>query len=93
MNKSCFYVSIPNKFEIIVSRFDVTSIPVCITLQRFRQFLKELIQNLNYTDEDQKSETIVYSYPIMEKVLICFEKKNLQYTIHTCIFTHCGFIY
>ena len=48
-------------------RFDVSSIPGCITLQRFRQILKELILNLHYNDEDQKSETIVYSYQAMEK--------------------------
>ena len=50
--------------------------PVCITLQRFRQILKELIWNLHCTDEDQKSETIVYSYQVMEKKIIWFEKKN-----------------
>ena len=58
------------KFQIVVSRFDVSSIPVFITLQRFRQILKEHICNLYYTDEDQKSETIVYSYEVMEKILI-----------------------
>ena len=55
---------------IFVLRSDVSSIPVCITLQRFRQNLKELIWNLHYTDEDQKSETVVYSYQVMEKILI-----------------------
>jgi len=39
-------------------------------LQRFRQILKELIWNLHYTNEDQKSETIVYSYQVMENILI-----------------------
>ena len=28
--------------------------------------------------EDQKSETIVYSYQVKEKIFILFEKKNLQ---------------
>ena len=31
------------------------------------------------TDEDQKSETIIYSYQVMEKILIWKEKKNPQY--------------
>ena len=35
--------------------------------------------NLHYTDEDQKSETIVYSYQVMENILIWFEKKNLPH--------------
>ena len=56
--------------QILVSRFDVSSIPVYITLQRFPQILKELIWNLHYTDEDQKSKTIVYSYQVMKKILI-----------------------
>ena len=33
---------------------------------------------MHYADEDQKSETVVYSYQVMEKILIWFEKKNLQ---------------
>ena len=36
----------------------------------FRQSFKELIWNLHYTDEDQKSETIVYSYQVMEQKII-----------------------
>ena len=44
---------------IFVSRFDVSSVSVCITFQQFRQTLKKLIGNLHYTDEDHKSETIV----------------------------------
>ena len=36
----------------------------------------ELIWNLHYTDEDQKSETVAYSNQVMEKILIWFEKKN-----------------
>ena len=40
---------------------------IYITLQRFRQILKEPIWNLHNTDEDLKSETIVYSYQVMEK--------------------------
>ena len=43
---------------------------------QIRQILKELIWNLHYTDEDQKSETIVYSYQVMEKKIIWFEKQN-----------------
>ena len=58
------------KLQILVSRYDVSSIPVCITFQRFRQILKELIWNLHFTDEDQKSETIFYSYQVMEKMII-----------------------
>ena len=50
------------KFQILVSKFDVSSIPVCITLQWFNQNLKEFIFNLHHTDENQKSETVVYSY-------------------------------
>ena len=38
--------------------------------------MKELIWNLHYTDEDQKSETIVCSFQVMEKILIQFEKKK-----------------
>ena len=47
-----------------------THIHIQSILQRFRQILKELIWNLHYTDVDQKSETIVYSYQVMEKILI-----------------------
>ena len=78
---------IPYKTSIIfVSRFDESSIPVCITLQRFRQISKELICNLHYTDEDQKSETIVYSYQAMEKILIWFEKKNPQHILKLAVY-------
>ena len=65
-------------------------IPVCIWLQRFRQILKELIWNLRYTDEDQKSETVVYSYQVMESVLIWFEKKtfNICIYMYLCVHTH-----
>ena len=70
---------------MLVSRFDVSSIPVCITLQRFSQILKKkkLIWNLHYTDEDQKSDTIIHSYQLMEKILISLEKKKLQYIYNT----------
>ena len=40
-------------------------------MQRFRQILKELILNLHNTDEDQNSETIVYSYQVIEKKIHC----------------------
>ena len=33
------------------------------------QILEELILNLHYTDEDQQSETIVYSFQVIEKIL------------------------
>ena len=55
-------------------------------MQRFRQILKELIWNLHSTDEDQKSETIVYSYRVMEKILISFEKKNLRYILQLAVY-------
>ena len=45
-----------------------------------------------YTDEDEKSETIVYSYQVMEKVLISFENKNLQ-KIYIYIFWKKLFVY
>ena len=59
-----------DQLDKLFSRSDVSSIPVYLTLQRFRQISKELIWNLHYTDEDEKSETIVYSYQVMEKTLI-----------------------
>ena len=74
----------PNKEEIPNTMFRdstyLASIAVCncMWLQRFCQILKELIWNLHCTDEDQKSEPIVYSYQAMEKILFGFENKNLH---------------
>ena len=53
--------------------------------KNIRHILKELIWNWHHTDEDQKSEMIVYSYQVMENTLIWFEKKNRQYTgVYSC---------
>ena len=43
--------------------------------------LKELMKKLNYTNEDQKSETTVYSYQVMEKILLCFENETFNINI------------
>ena len=42
--------------------------------------------NLHYTDEDEKSETIVYSYQAMEKIVIGFEKKTFNKCYSLCWF-------
>ena len=41
----------------------------------------------------QKSETIVYSYQLMEKILIWFEMKNLQYVYILSIHIYIKYIY
>ena len=71
-NVCIIFPSFPSlkKFQILVLRFDLCSLPVYITSQQFRKILKELISNLHYTDEDQKFETIVYSNQVMEKILL-----------------------
>ena len=50
------------------------------------QILKELILNLHYPDEDQKSEIIVYSYQVIEKMILWFEKKNLQHILQLAVY-------
>ena len=83
-----FFSALPllKKFQIDVSRFNLFGLPVCITLQQVSSNLKELIWNLHYTDEDQKSETIAYSCQVIEKLLLGFEKKNLQHVLQLAVY-------
>ena len=58
-------------FKLVLSNFET----------KFLQMLKELMKKLNYTNEDQKSETTVYSYQVMEKILLCFENETFNINI------------
>ena len=73
---------------------NLEKIYICIYIyihcNSFVKFLKELIWNLHYTD-DQKSETIVYSYQVMEKKILCFEKNTfLDKIMYNGILLHNG---
>ena len=64
------YIDFKYFFERPLIVLKVSSLYIYICIYNTGQILKELIWNLHYTDEDQKSKTIVYSYQVMEKLLL-----------------------
>ena len=74
------------KFRILLSTFNVSSIPVCITLQRVSSNFERTYLIFALTDEDQNSKTIVYSCQVMGKILLWSENKNLQHILQLAVY-------